>query len=150
MELFKLLSVKGLNFPNIGWIDMTETFSVAKIFDNHTSKAHFDVIFKSAFHGTEGIQRTGLNRGEFYELLTRLAIHKYLSLGIAKTSSEAVEMLLDVLKTNLKMPKLQEWRTNELWTLDVNDCFTANFENLKYIYGVYLNKKTPAMTYEIA
>jgi hypothetical protein len=106
MELFKLLSVKGSNFPNIGWIDMTETFTEAKIFDSHITKAHFDVIFKSAFHGTEGIQRTGLNRGEFYELLTRLAFQKYLSFGIAKTSAEAVEMLLDYLSANFKLPNL--------------------------------------------
>ena len=55
-----------------------------------------------------------------------------------------------MLRTNIEMEDLHEWRANELWTLDVNDCFEANIGHLKQIYGQHLNKQTPLMTLEIA
>ena len=87
MGLFRMLSLTGSNYPNIGWVDLNERFEAAHVFDHHTTKANIDVIFKSSFNNKipEGANRTGLNRGEFYELLTRLAIHKYVSAGIVKT-----------------------------------------------------------------
>jgi hypothetical protein len=78
---------------------MNETLESTKIFDGYTSKANFDVMYKSAFNNKipEGANRTGLNRGEFYELLSRLAIHKYISSGLIKSPNDALTTLINVL-----------------------------------------------------
>ena len=83
----------------------------------------------------------GLKRFEFLEILVRLANIKYLETKICKTYAESTEKLItECVLPNFIPDPWQEFRDKELWSIDVNDIFEANLENLKRIYAHY---KTP-------
>ena len=74
-----------------------------------------------------------MNRGEFIEILVRVAIYKYMDTRIVKTPVLAFEKFMseDIMpKWELK-PTWQDFRTRYLWTLDVNDVFFANIFGLR-------------------
>lgn len=90
--------------------------------------------FEEQLDGNQGKKRTKaliLLRFEFIELLVRVAQAKYLKTGKCKTIAEAFQMLIDI---NIKpVSNIYDWqgfRTNEVWTLDVNDILEANLDNL--------------------
>lgn len=92
-----------------------------------------------------------LCRFEFYEILVRVAHVKYKETGICSTYADALQMLLkeNIFKYANPEP-WQEFRDEELWTLDVNDIFEANIEGLKKVYSVYWEPRKKYMTYQDA
>ena len=87
---------------------------------------------------TSSAPSNGLKRFEFLEILVRLANIKYLEPKLVKSYAEATEKLItECLLPNFHPEPWQEWRDKELWTIDVNDLFESNLENLKRIYDKY-------------
>ena len=98
-----------------------------------------------AFIGTNVIPRGGeevpnnpgnaLSRFQFLEIIVRLAAEKYKGPGIVETFHEGVTIILkECIFKNFHPEPWQEFRDEHLWTLDVNDLFEANLENLQKIY----------------
>ena len=117
--------------PNVGHLELHEVLMEAGLFDNFTQKSHMDVYYTSAVTNKtiKDEPKTGLNRGEFLEFLVRLAIRKYVEGGATRSQAEAVGMLIKYLKEKILLPGLNEWRSNQLWTLKVNDVLDANKDN---------------------
>lgn len=63
--------------------------------------------------------------------------------------TDATEILInDKLRKNYTPDSWQAFRDEQLWTLDVNDCLTANLTNLTKVFNSYLEpvKKQLLMT----
>lgn len=74
-----------------------------------------------------------LCRYEFYEIIVRMADERYRKSGDSLTLPEAVERMIteNVDKfSNFVLP-WQSWRSQELWTLRIDDLFRANLDTLK-------------------
>ena len=132
------------NFPNIGQLDWGEFATSAKLKDSVVDTSALDRTFIAANLKVEGqgnAPSNGLKRFEFLEILVRLANTKYLETKICKTYAASTEKLItECILPHYAPEPWQEWRDKELWTIDVNDIFEANLENLKKIYAHY---KTP-------
>lgn len=77
-----------------------------------------------------------LIRFEFMELLVRIANVKFRQPGIVATYAEAMEMFIE--KNIIPGSNHYEWqgfREETLYTVEVNDVFYANTENLKKVYN---------------
>jgi hypothetical protein len=79
-----------------------------------------------------------LCRYEFYEILVRMAEEKYRKPNIASSLPEAVEMILkeNVYKNSDFVISWQRWRSEELWTIIVDDLYKVNLESLNKVYEV--------------
>ena len=90
-----------------------------------------------------------LCRYEFFEVLVRLAQLKYKDTGLAKTFSEGLEMLIqENLIKNANPDPWNQFRQEDLWTLEVVDVFDANLENLKKVYQNYTNQNKKFLNME--
>lgn len=116
-----MISVRGKNMPCVGNLELYDVMNSNGIMDHFTQKAHLDVYYTSSTttKTVNDLNKTGMNRGEFCELLVRLSQRKYLESGQTKSQVEAVEMLLSNFEIIFELPGLQEWRKNFLWTIDV-------------------------------
>ena len=72
--------------------------------------------------------------------MVRLAIVKYKENGQAKTFAEATKMFLDYILANFTPEPWQEFRDEHLWSMAVCDIYEANINQLKEIYGKYVNE----------
>jgi hypothetical protein len=79
-----------------------------------------------------------LCRYEFYEIIVRVAIEKYIKSRICITLTGAVGKLLweNIFKySDFAIPS-QKWRKEELWTCMNNDLYHANLDTFKLLYSV--------------
>jgi len=66
--------------------------------------------------------KQGLNRGEFIELLIRIAKSKFVETGKVKQVSSAFKMLIeDFMKPLWPVGRWQELRSKQFWNNEVND-----------------------------
>jgi hypothetical protein len=88
-------------------------------------------------------------RYEFIELLVRIAKAKYIDTGLHERYYNALDELFEVELVNYtrQMNPILEWRHQELYTLEINDCFFANLEGLKSIYKAMCIKPRKHMNY---
>ena len=72
------------------------------------------------------------------EVIVRLGADKYKGPGKVKTFTEATSKLIEeCLIPNHKQEPWQEFRDELLWTLDVDELFSVNLENLRKVYESY-------------
>jgi hypothetical protein len=80
------------------------------------------------------------NRFELLETIVRIANTKYKTSGVTKTTYEAVEMMIEQMKTNPSIGiSSHSFRTEVLWTRDCNLTLDANLKEIKKLYD-YLNR----------
>ena len=81
-----------------------------------------------------------LCRYEFYEIIARIADEKYRKSKICSTLPEAVEMILreNIYKNSPFVIPWQKWRSEELWTILIDDLYRANLEALNKLFSVSL------------
>jgi hypothetical protein len=79
-----------------------------------------------------------LCRYEFYEIIVRIAIEKYIKSRICTTLTGAVGKLLweNIFKYSDFVIPGQKWREEELWTCMNNDLYHANMETFKVLFSV--------------
>ena len=81
-------------------------------------------------------------RYEFYEILVRIANERYRKHGHCSSIYDALEYLInDHILPYSNPGQWQEFRDKTLWTLEVNDLFEANLENLKKVNNKITLKK---------
>jgi len=130
---------KENSYPVIDWIDFTDYCKDVDVMDANLKMSDVDRIFIATnveIEDQEANDDRSLCRFEFYEIITRMAKTKYLESKRVDTMSQAVErILLDSILPNAKMKyESVEWRKTFLWTLEVDDLFKANLENIKRVF----------------
>ena len=79
--------------------------------------------------------------------MVRIANAKYKETGICATMAESVQKVLsDHILPYSKPHDWQEFRTNHLWTIEVNDTLEANLDGLKKVYSHYFEPRKKYMT----
>ena len=84
-------------------------------------------------------------RFKFLELLVRVAESKYKD-TMNKNSAEYYaalfeKLMKEVILEHAPYEPMQNWRENELWTLEVNDVMKVNLDGIHQLYKRYLNPK---------
>ena len=158
-ELYiSLISDSG--FPYLTWLDFANFIKQINVVDERTPLATIDRIFIAANVEEAQVQENpdrALCRHEFFEILLRIAAHKFTGQPSSKnfpsceTLGEALEKLLldHVLKYTMPYP-WQEFRDEELWVRDVNLVFDQNVEPLRRLYRKSFTIKEPYLTYQDA
>lgn len=134
-------------YPFVNKMELSVFCERAKLVDEKINTAACDLLFVSSNQAMRpGIKnKTGLIRGEFLEFVVRLAKFKYLdpphgSGGPAKSFRDAVDQVLNkFIKKNYNPQSWQGFRTNELWTIDVNDVFDVNLEGVHKLHNFYFS-----------
>jgi hypothetical protein len=77
-----------------------------------------------------------LCRYEFYEILVRIAKERYKDQGICSNVSDSLDCLINEYVLRFSEPgPWQDFRDFTLWTLEVNDLYEANLNNLRKIHN---------------
>ena len=93
-----------------------------------------------------------MNRFQFYESVVRIAQQKYKNQGATETVYEGVVKLV----SEVLIPKYNNyiwmgWRTDHLWTLEVDDLYKTNLAAMKKLYQFFFKvKKTTTFSMEDA
>lgn len=147
-EVYHCLISKS-NYPYILYQDFFDWSKQVKIFDGGViDEKRVTLSFEAANYVVEpqpGIANpeNALCRFEFLEILVRLAKDKYITFD-KKTDklSEAFEMLVkQCLIANEVSDPWSGFRTNELWTLPVNDLLEPNKTALNNLYESYFTPR---------
>ena len=81
-----------------------------------------------------------LCRFEFYEIIVRIAQAKFVDSGMFHSIAEATEHLIENYLVRFRFERMegQEWRTRELWTIEIDAFYKANIKNIhKVIYFTF-------------
>jgi len=137
-------------FPCISWIDFSNFCEQCHIYDKNVVFATIDRIFIATNVELEKIDDNpdkALCRYEFLEILCRIANAKFKETGICGSHSESLKKLLDEhILPNANPSPWQEFRDEQLWTMEVNDTLEANLDGLKKVYGYYFEPRKKYMT----
>lgn len=115
------------DYPVIGFNEVTNFGHVCNILDDEYVKlAEFDLIFIASnvvHHGFTKSEERNLQRYEFLEFLTRIAIHRYVDPHrIVKDKSTAIESLLaELIYPNAKTMNGDYFRKRECYNVKVNE-----------------------------
>ena len=79
-----------------------------------------------------------LCRFEFFEIIVRIAIAKFIENGHCQTVSAAVEMFLENYLMRFRAEKLegQPWRDFDLWTIEIDAFYKANMKNILKLFNL--------------
>ena len=127
-------------YPFVNKIELSNFAEKAKLIDERLNMANCDLLFVSANDNKKGgiKQKTGLIRCEFLEYLVRLAQFKYVTSKVVETFHEATKKVIEeYMKPNYKPMPWQQFRDEELWTLEVNDVFETNYDGILRLHGCY-------------
>ena len=93
-----------------------------------------------------------MSRYMFYESLVRVAYHKYKQSGLTETTLDGLKILIEeVLEKKYDNYIWHGWRTENLWTLEIDDLYRSNLTAMKKLWKYYfIVKKTKIYTYEDA
>lgn len=93
-----------------------------------------------------------MSRMMFYEAIVRIAFFKYKQTGVVETTFEGLKKLMDeVLRPLNDNADWMPWRTERLWTLDIDDLYKTNLAAMKKLWQYYfLVKKTKILYLEDA
>lgn len=152
-DLFVTLASKS-NFPSITLLDFTSFAEQCKFLDKNVNISTIDRLFIATnveIIANDENPDKELCRFEVFEILLRMANFKFKEQGICETYSEALEKLLkENVFPNYKIHPWQEFRDNELWTVDVNDVFEANLDGLRKVYSHFFDPIKKYMTMQDA
>ena len=92
-ELFIDTITTSDNFPFLTWLDFVNVTTKGQFIDEKVKSATIDLLFVTV--SSYNKSSLGICRGEFIELIIRIARAKYLETGKVKKISEAFKMLLE-------------------------------------------------------
>ena len=129
-------------YPAIGLLGYADQCYKWRVFGPTLSQQDVDRQFIATNYdeaGLEDNEENSLCRYEFLEILVRLAKTKYHEKGICKTISASLEKILyeHVLPNHAMSIMGQQFRDDQLWTLEIDDLFKANMEALNHIFRTH-------------
>lgn len=106
--------------------------------------------FDAAIYTEDKSKRSAnLSRGQFFELLLRLARDKYYTI-LHETNvheyAESMRLLINEDLRKLGPGHWQSFRDNELYKVDVNDVLKANLEKIKRVYDHFAKRSKGQMS----
>jgi len=121
-------------YPNISWLEFSHFCHQCNLIDKQFNISALDRVFIATNVEIEQLDDNpdrALCRYELYEILIRIAGVKFKDTRMCATYPEALEKLMEeyILKFAYN-PSWQEFRDEELWTLEVNDLLEANLEGI--------------------
>lgn len=119
--------------------EITKFCERAGILDKHLNSAIVQTYFKASNFeevDQENNDDNALCRFEFIEILVRCAKGKYLEHSQDKSLYKATKRLIEekILVMTDKLVPWQRFRTEQLWTNEVNDLLEVNLGVLKILY----------------
>jgi hypothetical protein len=145
-HIFVYLSSKS-SYPALTQMDYAAFVLKSKINDKNVNLAAVDRVFIATNVTPRGAPEVPGNPGnalcrfQFMEAVVRLGNEKYKSPGLVKTFAEGTQRVLDECIFKYYEPEpWQSWREEELWSLDVDDLYGSNVENLQAIYKTYFTQ----------
>ena len=155
-ELFIITSSQS-SYPQITALDVSGLAARSRIVEPNFGMQNIDRMFIAAiFQMPDQLKFSfvgnALVRFEFWEILVRIANLKYRETGVTQSFSEALSMLIEerLIPYAQSGFSWQQFRTRHLWTMEVNDLFEANLENLKKVYSKFQSPSKKHMTLEDA
>ena len=91
-----------------------------------------------------------LCRYEFFEIIVRMAKHKFIEAkkkksGPPMTIAQATQKLIDdYIKNYLLQQQWMNLRRNDIWTLEVHDVLEANKESIRTFMNWWIKKRSQA------
>lgn len=85
----------------------------------------------------EGNEDRSLCRFEFYEILVRMAREKYHDKKILPTIAASCEALIKEILIKNFIPIEENFRFEQVWTLEIDELFKANLDKLKQVFLKY-------------
>lgn len=137
-EIFDYYASESM-YPTIGMIDFGKFCEKCNLLDNyHMNIGAVDTIFKSANYEVVDLEDNpdnSLCRYEFFEVLVRLALHKFKD--ETSTAFEKFNKLLnDYIMPNAMASKASSFRKEKLYNLEVNDLLEANLSALQTVRNI--------------
>ena len=131
-------------FPATYMNDFTAWSRKAKLPDKKVNQAAIDRLFIAAnfeMEDQEDNPDKALIRFEFIELLLRISKEKYQKTGEAPTQAAAFELLLERnVRPTSNHEEWQGFRSDKLYSVEVNEVFQANVDVLRKIYSLNINQ----------
>lgn len=143
-------------FPQIGLLDFSHFAQQTKMIDQNLFSGVIDTYFIAATLNSVAADIPGLDgkllmRHNFLELLVRVAKGKYLDPGHAETVHEAFSMLMkETILPNYVWEPWEDFRVQQLWTLECDDVFVANHLGLTKLQKSYWAPRKKFMNKEAA
>lgn len=105
--------------------------------------ATVDRLFISANYSENNANNAKeLIRFEFFEVIVRIARARYFDSKQQTSYGVALELLMNDYLTNFTSAQTwQQWRSTELWCLEVNDIYEANLTPLLKVYNSIIIEK---------
>jgi len=76
-----------------------------------------------------------MSRMMFYEAIVRIAFFKYKQTGVTATTFEGLKKLVEeVIRPMNDNADWMPWRTEKLWTLDIDDLYKTNLAAMKKLW----------------
>ena len=129
-------------YPFVNKLETASFCERALLVDSVLNTSNCDLLFDSCNTTNKGgiKQKTGLLRCEFLEYIVRLANFKYIQTNQVPTFYEAVKKVFEeFVRPNLNLLPWQEFRDDELWTIEVNDVLDANLEGVQKLHNYYFS-----------
>ena len=140
-ELYLNLQYNSV-YPFVNKLETASFCERALLVDSVLNTSNCDLLFVSCNTTNKGgiKQKTGLLRCEFLEYIVRLANFKYIQTNQVPTFYEAVKKVFEeFVRPNLNLLPWQEFRDDELWTIEVNDVLDANLEGVQKLHNYYFS-----------
>lgn len=126
-------------YPVISWLDYSAACSNWNVIDRQLTSQDIDRTFIATNYeevDLENNDENSLCRYEFLEITARIGKIRYFEKGQSKTVAEATKRIIDqhILVCGSERMPWQEFRTDRLWCLEVDDLFKANKRALDALY----------------
>jgi len=143
--LVQIATIKA--YPTAAWLDFVDSCHHWKIIDKNLSSQDIDRVFIATNFEEEDLEEnddSSLCRYEYMEIITRMAKVKYQESGLAKTVHESCERLLAqfIVPNTIEHMEWQEFRDQQLWTLEVDDLLKANLPAIDALFKKFATNGT--------
>lgn len=79
-----------------------------------------------------------MSRFQFYESLVRIAFSKFKQSGLKESTYDGLKTLIkEILIPNFDVSNWMDWRVKNLWSLEINDLYTANKAQMISLYKIH-------------
>lgn len=129
-------------YPTIGMLDFSNFCNICHMFDKNLTRSDVDRLFiQTNFEVTDLPDNpdNSLCRYEFFEIIVRIACAKFEALPV--TPGEKLKKLLNEhIFPYAQTSQAEYFRHDKLYTLEVNDVFEANYNQIQTLFVKYREK----------
>ena len=142
------------SWPCVTLLDFAKYIEETKMMDKNINIACIDRTFIATnFRDKDQDKDAGnpdkaLTRFEFLEILCRLGKEKYMPHTETTIAGCLTRLLDECVFANDHREQWQEFRDEQLWTLEVDDLLRTNEDNLKFVYSKFFTQVKKYMEFD--